>query len=305
MDYEKIRLNAKRFEALTSLKVEEFDDLLNHFSVKWDRYYRYNTLEGKKRKHPRRQEHGNSLLQGTALKLFFLLVFLKNNHLQQSIGASFNISQPKVSKIIRVLLEVLADTLKSMGLTPHREGLDLAKLLENHPDKVFSYDGTERRIQRNEDQEEEYSGKKHTHNIKNNLLCDDNQYIHYLSPTETGSTHDMTIAKEHPILLPQNSVLRQDLGFIGHVPQENITIEIPHKKPKKQELPFAKKLYNKMLAATRVVVEHANSGLKRLHILKYTIRIHAHQFRDLVMLIGCALHNFRVKSDYRSYQAPL
>ena len=48
-----------------------------------------------------------------------------------------------------------------------------------------------------------------------------------------------------------------------------------------------------MLSTTRVVIEHANSGIKRLRIIKDIIRIHDSVFRDTVLVVAYALHNFR------------
>lgn len=69
---------------------------------------------------------------------------------------------------------------------------------------------------------------KKKHGIKNLILCEDNQLILYLSPTESGSMHDKAMADECPIELPNRSVLRQNLGFLGHRPQ-NVIIEEPFK----------------------------------------------------------------------------
>lgn len=305
MNYTDISTKPKQFLSLTSLEVEEFEMLLQSFQPRWERYYRSHTLDGKHRVHLAKKEHGNAVLRGTPQKLFFLLVYLKTNSLQEHQAASFGVSQAKVSCIARNLLAILDQTLKDMGLSPSRDGENLHKQLAGHKDKVFSYDGTDRGIERNSDrdaQEKDYSGKNHGHKVKNLQLCDDSQYVHYLSPTFTGSSHDKAIANEFPISLPLASVLRQDAGFIGHVVQ-GVTIEQPFKKPRKGELTFSQKLFNKMLAATRVVVEHANSGIKRLRMVKETIRIHKTEFRDLVMAVACALHNFRVISPSRNYSS--
>ena len=101
--------------------------------------------------------------------------------------------------------------------------------------------------------------------------------------------------------MPIHSILQQDLGFLGHRP-EGVTIEEPFKKPKNKELTFSQKLYNQILASTRVVVEHANSGIKRLKIVKDKIRLHTQEVRDQIMQLACAMHNFRVKSPLRGYQ---
>ena len=296
MQYSEISKKPKQFIALTTLTVEEFTLLLSFFEARWEKYYRYYKLDGKRRKHPTYKEHGNAVLQGTIQKLFFLLVYLKNNSLQEHQAANFGVSQSKVSRIVKTLLPILSQALKDMGLTPIRDGETLAEKLADHPSKVFSYDGTDRTIQKNADHEAqkvEYSGKHSTHTVKNLTLCDDAQYICYLSPSFPGSYHDKTIADEFPILLPVGSVIKQDLGFIGHTP-EAVIIEQPYKKPRGGELSFAQKLYNKLLSSTRIVVEHANSGIKRLRMLKDTIRLHSMEIRDSVMFIGCALHNLRV-----------
>jgi hypothetical protein len=303
MEYSVISKNSTQFLALTSLQVNEFETLQTEFRPVCEKYFRYYTLEGKRRKIITSKEHGNAKLQGSEQKLFFLLVYLKTNALQEYQAASFGISQTKVSRISHILLVLLNETLEKMRLTPIRDGEELSKQLANHATKVFTYDGLERGILRNaqhDAQEEEYSGKKKGHRVKNNLLCDITQYILYLSPTETGSVHDKTIADEFPLKLPFASVLKQDLGFLGHNPL-GVTIEMPFKKPRNSELTFGQKIYNKLLSSTRVVIEHANSGVKRLKMVKDIVRIHSTTFRDNLISVACALHNFRVRSESRKY----
>lgn len=231
MDYQKVRQTPGQFLSLTSLTIEKFDYLLPHFETDREKYYRYHTLEGKKRQILSYQEHGNATLKGTPTKLFFLLIYLKTNNLQQYQAAVFRVSQGKISRIGRILLSVLDNTLKRIGFSPVRNGFELKAVLATHPNQAFTYDGIERGILRNSDQEaqeNEFSGKK-SHHLKNNVLCDDCRLIYFLSATESGSMHDKAIADEYPIELPLNSVLRQDLGFLGHSPGD-ITIEQPHRR---------------------------------------------------------------------------
>lgn len=304
MDYQDFIGKPKQFLALTSIEVDEFNALLKVFTPLWERHYRYNTLEGKKRAFPTNKEHGKCVLRGTGQKLFFLLVYLKTNSLQEHQAAIFGISQPVVSRISKTLLTVLNQALKEMHLAPCRDGEELLKRLSEYKERAFNYDGTDRDINRNVDQKaqkEEFSGKHHSHTIKNLVLSDDSKFIHYLSPTEIGSCHDKAMADEYPILLPKGSVCRQDLGFLGHNPV-GVIIEQPFKKPKGGELSFSQKLYNKMLSAMRVSIEHVNSGIKRLRLVKDAIRIRNTEFRDEVMVVACGLHNLRVKSPARAYQ---
>ena len=142
-------------------------------------------------------------------------------------------------------------------------------------------------------QEEDFSGKQHGHRLKNLTLCIASQHIYFLSSTESGSMHDKAIADLDPLDLPTQSVLKQDLGFLGHAPA-GVTIEIPFKKSKNRELTFSQKLYNQLFSATRVIVEHANSGLKRVRMLKDVCRVHDAVVGDRIRVVACGLHNLRV-----------
>ena len=296
MQYQDQKQHSANFLALTSLTVVEFEYLLDAFSFEWEKYYKYHTLTGQKKRLPAFAEHGNSRLKGTDQKLFFLVVYLKNNPLQTFQGASFGLSQAAVSKIYRVLLVILNQTLARLKLAPCRDAAALKIALSTQKHRVFWLDGTETPLQRNQDQqaqEEEFSGKKRSHQCKNLTLCDAHQYVHYLSSTEPGSMHDKALADLDPLQLPSGSVLKQDLGFVGHAPA-GVVIEMPFKKPRNIPLPFGKKIYNKILSQTRVLVEHANSGLKRLRMFKETCRIRQEQVRDCIRVVACGLHNLRV-----------
>lgn len=114
--------------------------------------------------------------------------------------------------------------------------------------------------------------------------------------------HDKKIADQYPLHLPLGSVIRQDLGFMGHHPVD-VLVEMPHKKPKNGALTLSQLLYNQMLSPLRVVIEHTNSGIKRLRMIKDTLRLHSEWFRDTVMMVACGLHNLRVSSPQRAYLA--
>lgn len=131
-------------------------------------------------------------------------------------------------------------------------------------------------------------------------LCDATQYVHFLSATEGGRVHDKKLADEYALHLPAGSVLRQDLGLLGHAPT-GVVVEMPHKKPPKRELTFAQRLYNHLLSPLRVVIEHAHSGIKRLRMVQDPLRLRSEWGRDTVMAVACGLHNLRVRSPQRAY----
>ncbi len=71
---------------------------------------------------------------------------------------------------------------------------------------------------------------------------------------------------------------------------------IPHKKPKGKELTGQQKEENKEKSKIRVGVEHSISSIKRIFILKYKLRVKNYVLHDKLILLGCGLHNFRVKN---------
>lgn len=130
--------------------------------------------------------------------------------------------------------------------------------------------------------------------MKNVLLVDKDLEIQYLSPTHFGKVHDKRVADATPYPLPQGSVLLQDLGFLGFT-LEGVEIEMPTKKPKGRALTDEQKASNKGKARRRVFIEHVNSSVKRLRMLKDVCRLLISGIRDMIVEIGCALHNFRVR----------
>src|SRR5690349_3327117 len=95
---------------------------------------------------------------------------------------------------------------------PHRIGGSRGTEPRQRP--PFCHDGTERRIQRPKDadqQKSHYSGKKKCHTVKNVLLVDKQLTIQFLSETHPGTVHDKRIAEATAYPLPQGSYLLQDL----------------------------------------------------------------------------------------------
>jgi hypothetical protein len=162
---------------------------------------------------------------------------------------------------------------------------------------TFAHDGTERRIVRPQDpveQQESYSGKKRDHTVKNVLLVNALLIILFLSDTYGGRTPDKPIADATPYPLPARSRLLQDLGFLACTLPE-VTILMPTKKPRGQELSVEEQRANQALHQRRLRIAHVNSSVKRCRIVKDRMRLWKDGVRDLVMEICCALHNFRVR----------
>jgi hypothetical protein len=130
--------------------------------------------------------------------------------------------------------------------------------------------------------------------LKNILLINAALSILFLSETHQGSVHDKRMADTTPYPLPAGSHLLQDLGFQAFT-LEGVDIIQPTKKPRGQELTPEQKAANREISRRRVRIEHVNSSVKRCRMLKETIRMWKAGIRDMVMEIGCSLHNFRVR----------
>jgi hypothetical protein len=293
--YYKYRKRAKRFLALTGYKVEEFDALLTEFANSFKKRMEKYTLDGKERQKRRFVDYSNSPLPSIGEKLFFILSYLKSYPLQEVQAALFGLSQPKANQWIHCLTPVLQEALATLGEVPARAMADLAVQVKDQ--NLFFHDGTERPIPRPLDPEMQrlfYSGKAKMHTVKNNVLIDDSCRILFLTATVEGKRHDKKLADETGYVLPNDSRLLQDTGFQGFT-LDNIAIWQPKKKPRGQSLSDLDKSRNQWLASLRIRVEHAIGGVQRLRIVKDKNRNWKENFRDSIMEICCALHNFRLK----------
>ena len=135
---------------------------------------------------------------------------------------------------------------------------------------------------------------KKNHTIKNLIVSDLNNNILYLSQTWEGKMHDKMMCDIEELKFSKKIRLWLDSGFEGFNP-ENAEINRPKKKPKGKELTEIEKKSNQQISRTRVKVEHAIGKCKIFRIVKEEIRSYIHDFRDLVMVLACALSNFKLK----------
>ena len=153
MYYDKIRHRHSQVLAATGLTPVEFEALLITFKF---------TLEGKVRQRIsyNRKTSVLSLIQD---KMFFILVYLKTNPLQELHAIQFEMTQPQANRWIHLLSEILRRTLKTLGELPDRNSKRLVHILQGCEDVLL--DGTERPIQRPVDEDRQsacYSGKKNS-----------------------------------------------------------------------------------------------------------------------------------------------
>lgn len=290
---QKLREAHAKFRALSSLNQTEYEELLPVFDELVSKKMMYFTLKGTPRVKKRFKEASNSSLPGSRAKLDFMLMYLKENPNQSYHGCMFEMCQAKVSEWVNFLSPLLEEALKKLGYMPQTG--DTYKQSGQVKQACLLADVTEREVPRRccyQAQREEYSGKKRRHTIKNFALTDTRGYVLFLSDTYEGSMHDKTIWDQLYMNMHAGNLLA-DLGFLGAekaCPQ----LILPYKKPKGGELDKLQKQINQAISRTRVRIEHAFSGIKRLKIIRNKIRLKSYNARERVIRIAAGLHNLRI-----------
>lgn len=302
LSYSELCKDRRKFLAMTGYTLEEFQALLPHFRVQFERYMTTHKLDGKPRGKRAYSSYRNSPLPAIEDKLLFVLVYLKQGTTQEMHATLFGMHQPDANVWIHLLHPILNQTLALLGELPARDAEVLN--LEEGQWRIFFHDGTERPIPRPTDKDAQkmyYSGKKKQHTVKNILLTDPLCRISFLSRTCEGKKHDKRVADEADYDLPEGSSLLQDIGFQGFTLDGVIIIQ-PKKKPRGKELTAEEKEINRLISSIRIRIEHAIGGVKRYRIVKDRIRAWKNDFRDKVMETCCGLHNFRLR--YRPWHYP-
>jgi hypothetical protein len=238
LKYAELKEKPKEFLSATGLNDEEFQCLLPTFEKCYEQLSAKKPKPTKKRKQRAKGGGRKSKFENVSDKLLFILIYQKTIPLQTMHGLSFGLSQTQVNYWVHRLLPVLQRSLSVMGMTPERDGKQVAQRIEAVEGGAnLSLDGTERRLQRPvniDKQKQKYSGKKKTHTDKNLLVVNENtKKVVYLSATVEGKKHDKKLADESKIRYPKNASLTKDTGFEGYEPKEVVTQQ-PKKSARKR-----------------------------------------------------------------------
>lgn len=297
LTYQDVKDKASTLRAMTSLDRAEFEALAVVFGEVWDEQEQQAGRVASKGGRP-------AQLKAIEEKLLFMLFYLKTYPLQEVLGHLFGLSQGQANHWLHRLSGVLQEALKRQGYGPARLPAEMLERLADEELQAFGIDGTERRINRPQDDERQrqhYSGKKKAHTLKNNLVVGlEDRQIKYLSDTHEGKKHDKKLCDEDGIRTPDGSVLYRDSGFQGHA-MAGVTIYQPKKKPRGGELSANDKAHNRLISSVRVVVEHVIAGVKRCRIVKDVFRNTKNDYADLAIELACGLHNFRSHCRLAAY----
>jgi hypothetical protein len=117
------------FLDLTSLTLDEFQQLVPPFEAAFQAHMREWRLDGKPRTARRFSVYQNCPLPTPEDRLFFILVYLKTYALQVVQGRLFGMGQSKANQWIHVLLPALLAALRALGDAPTRSLTALAQRL--------------------------------------------------------------------------------------------------------------------------------------------------------------------------------
>lgn len=241
MNYSDHKDTPKSFRALTGLAHPQFSHLLEYFEAVHDDYLSEYELNGNRRS--RRRSfciYKTSPLPNVPECLFFILVYLKNNPLQEYHAACFGMDQEHCNIFVHCLSHILRLSLEAMGLVPAQTDKELSARLSELSKNgtvqpVLLHDGTEREVPRpvdSDQQKEQYSGKKKRHTVKNVVVITVSCLILFVSQTVSGKIHDKKMA-DTMCSFPIPCVLYQDTGYQGYAP-EKVTVIQPVKKERER-----------------------------------------------------------------------
>lgn len=304
MNYEKVCENEQSFRLLTSLTREEFAYILPTFEIVLRNKLQRATCQGKPRKN---RFKWCEQLPSAAHHLFFLLTYLKNNPIQVYHAAAFGLSQPRTSVLLSCCLDSLNQALRRLRLLPCMDSAEypdfLVNLKAHFAQKAADIntsdllmDCTEVAVERSVDakvQEDEFSGKKHNHTLKNLIISLFCGFITFVSSGFSGSTHDKKVADEVNLHFPKNSYLWTDSGFDGYQ-NSNVNLIQPYKKRRGKELGIEHLHHNYMIGQFRVVNENAIGGMKRCNIIAQQRKTREENVHTKHMSACAGLHNLRI-----------
>jgi len=125
-----VRARPSEFLDLTSLTLDEFQQLVPPFETAFQAHLTAWRLDGKPRITRRFTVYKSCPLPAPEDRLFFILVYLKTYALQVVHGRLFGMGQSKANQWIHVLLPVLLMALRTLGDAPARSLTALAQRLE-------------------------------------------------------------------------------------------------------------------------------------------------------------------------------
>ena len=130
-----------------------------------------------------------------------------------------------------------------------------------------------------------YSGKKKRHTLKTQVVINVATHLIMCVATAFGSMHDLTLFRHSDVRVHRETALIGDAGYQGlcHDHGHSIT---PHKASKNRPLTPEDRHENRVLASTRLRVEHVIRQMKIFRVLKEVYRHRRRRFALRANLIA-------------------
>ncbi len=206
------------------------------------------------------------------------LTYMRHNRTQAEIGESFGVSQPTISRAIKVITPLIAEDLASY--VPTADELD--------PDTQYNVDGTLLPCWSWAAHPELYSGKHKTTGMKVQVACTIYGQLAWISDPVNGSRHDNYGLSESGVLLTLNpNDWTGDKGYVGN---DMIT---PIKKPADGELLDWQKEFNAQVNKIRWMIEQVISHFKNWRIMNTDYRRPIGTFATTISAV-IGLHFYRM-----------
>ncbi len=292
LTYKIARQKSEEFRSLTGLSVEEFDQLYR--AVKQV----YQDAEERRLARPnrvRKRGAGRKFRRDLRNRLLLVLTWLRVYPSYRVLSLLFNLDKSTVCRNLKMMVSLLQQVTDTALPDVHRdEGGedDFDAILAAFPQLKAIVDATEQRVRRPKDKEVQkahYSGKKKANTRKTQVVVNAQGRIGHVSESVPGSKHDLTLERQSKIneQLPSQIDLMGDKGYQGlQNDNPDRTVELPVRKPPGQELTDEQKALNRVLAGTRIVVEHTLAHMKIFQVLAQVYRHARDAYSSIFRLIA-------------------
>ena len=248
---------------ICGVKHEKFEKITKQLKPVWRAVQKRKLVEGR--------PYG---VGGLREHLLLLLIYYRTYTTHLFLAQIFHVDEATICRAIKRVGPLAERILK---IKPE-------KLLSENDLQLLIVDATEQRVERPKNQRDYYSGKKHAHTIKTEIVTDSKGRILRVSQPYEGRVHDFEIRKtEGP--LPAIPILA-DSGYQGLQNEHCAAVILPKKKPKNGSLSASECTRNTKLARCRIVIEHTFAHLKKWHILADRYRGHLHLYAQIFQTIA-------------------
>ena len=279
--YEHLSQHPKVFQAMTGLRVSEFDELLKDVLPVYLEAEEQGLSHANRKRaigagHPFELNYGNQIL--------LTVVWLRMYASHEVLAYLFGSNDSSVSRFIRRVLPVLEQAGRDTMRMPdpgrkRRRSLD--DLLRDTPELAVIIDSFEQRVQRPQDRKEAdsyYSGKKKQHTLKSQIAVDEETgQIVDTSKSVRGPTADINLLQQSELMtrLPEGVGGLGDLAYVGieKLHPEGLGAS-PRRKPRGKARPEEDVLYNTAFSPRRIIVENTIGRMRRYQSVTQSDRNH-------------------------------